>query len=88
MTNGNKKRMIWQLPFLVLLIVGTVIIIRHQHSMPSQHNSGFIFGTVYNITYQWDEDLNSEIVNELNKVDNSLSPFNNNSIITHINLIS
>ena len=85
MTNGNKKRMIWQLPFLVLLIVGTVIIIRHQHSMPYQHNSGFIFGTVYNITYQWDEDLNSEIVNELNKVDNSLSPFNNNSIITHIN---
>jgi thiamine biosynthesis lipoprotein len=85
MTNGNKKRMIWQLPFLVLLIVGTVIIIRHQHSMPYQHNSGFIFGTVYNITYQWDEDLNPEIVNELNKVDNSLSPFNNNSIITHIN---
>ncbi len=85
MTNDNKKRMIWQLPFLVLLIVGTVIIIRHQHSMPYQHNSGFIFGTVYNITYQWDEDLNPEIVNELNKVDNSLSPFNNNSIITHVN---
>lgn len=85
MDNRINKRLLWQLPFLILLIVGTVVIIRHQHSMPYQRNSGFIFGTVYNITYQSDENLNDEIVKELQKVDNSLSPFNSSSIISHIN---
>jgi FAD:protein FMN transferase len=85
MTKRQNKRLLWQLPFLMLLIAGTVMIIHHQHSMPYQHNRGFIFGTVYNITYQSDSDLNDEIVKELNKVDNSLSPFNKSSIISHIN---
>ena len=47
----NKKKWIWQLPFLLLLIVGTVLIIRQQRAMPYQMNSGMVFGTVYNITY-------------------------------------
>lgn len=85
MAKKINKKLLWQLPFLVFLIAGSVIIIHHQHSMPYQHNTGFIFGTVYNITYQSDSDLNDGIVNELQKVDNSLSPFNKNSIISHIN---
>jgi thiamine biosynthesis lipoprotein len=84
-TEKNKKKLIWQMPFLLFLIIGTVLIVRHQHDMPYQHNTGFIFGTVYNITYQCDSDLNEKIVAELQKVDNSLSPFNKNSIITAIN---
>lgn len=81
----RKRKLMWQLPFLLFLIIGSVLIIRNQHNTPYQHNSGFIFGTVYNITYQCDSDLNKDIENELKKVDCSLSPFNDNSIISHIN---
>ena len=81
----NKKKLIWQLPFLILLIVGTVLIIRQQRAIPYQTNSGMVFGTVYNITYECDSDLHQAIKAELQKVDNSLSPFNDHSIITAIN---
>ena len=81
----NKKKLIWQLPFLILLIVGTVLIIRQQQSMPYQKTTDFIFGTTYNITYQCDSDLSQGIKAELMKVDQSLSPFNENSIITAVN---
>ena len=73
------------MPFLVLLIVGTVIIIRQQQSLPYYKCSDFIFGTTYNITYQCDSDLALGIRAELVKVDMSLSPFNKNSIITAVN---
>ena len=81
----NKKRMAWQLPFLALPIIGTVLIIGRQRSMAYQHDTGFIFGTVYHVTYQYNRDLKDEIEAELNKVDNSLSPFNNQSVITAVN---
>ena len=72
-------------PFLAILIVGTIVIIRQNRTMPYRHNTGFIFGTVYNVTYQYDHDLNNEILLELEKVDNSLSMFNRKSIISQIN---
>lgn len=81
----KKKSLTWQLPFLILLIVGTVLIIRQQRNTPYQTNKGFIFGTVFTITYQYEKNLNDEILAVLNEVDNSLSPFNKNSIITKIN---
>ena len=81
----NKKKLIWQLPFLLLLIIGTVLIIRQQRNMPYQKNTGLVFGTVYNLTYQCDSDLNEGVLAELRKVDNSLSPFNEKSIITAVN---
>lgn len=81
----KKKSLTWQLPFLILLIVGTVLIIRQQQNTPYQTNKGLIFGTLYSITYQYDQDLNDEILAVLNQVDNSLSPFNEKSIITKIN---
>lgn len=81
----NKKKLLWQLPFLVILVVGTIFIIRQQHVTPYQHDEGFIFGTIYHITYQSDENYQKEIEAELQKVDNSLSPFNKSSIISRIN---
>ena len=81
----NKKRLLWQIPFLVILIVGTTVIIRQQHTTPYQHDEGFIFGTIYHVTYQSDENYQKEIETELQKVDNSLSPFNKASIISRIN---
>ena len=79
----NKKKLIWQVPFLVLLIVGTIIILKKQP--PFRTNEGMVFGTIYKITYQSDTDLHQEIKEALKEVDNSLSPYNPNSIITRIN---
>lgn len=85
MTNSQKKRLIWQLPFLVLLIVGTVLIIRQQHATPYQKNAGLIFGTTYSITYQYGENLQEEIEAELRKVDDEFSMFNSQSLVARLN---
>lgn len=78
-----NKQLKWQLPFLLFLIIGTILILRKQ--APYQTNQGIIFGTTYKITYQANENLKNEIEAELQKVDNSLSPFNKKSTITAIN---
>ena len=44
-----------------------------------------VFGTIYHITYQSDTNYQKEIEAELQKVDNSLSPFNKTSIISRVN---
>ena len=85
MDEKQKKKLIWQLPFLVLLIVGTVLIIRQQRSMPYRQVSDFVFGTTYKIIYQCDSDLSVAVRDELMKVDRSLSPFNKESVITAVN---
>lgn len=81
----NKKRLIWQIPFLLFLVIGTVIIIKQQKNINYQHDEGFIFGTIYHITYHSDTNLKKEIEAELKKVDQSLSPFNKTSIISQVN---
>jgi thiamine biosynthesis lipoprotein len=84
MSQRNKK-LIWQLPFLTLLVVGTILIIRQQHSMPYHHDTGFIFGTVYNITYQCDQNLKADIEAALMQVDGEFSMFNDTSTVSRIN---
>ncbi len=81
----SKKRLSLQLGFLTFLIIGTVLIIKHQHNMPYQHDRGSVFGTFYSITYQCDNDLQKEIEAELKKVDQALSMFNQESIISKVN---
>ena len=56
----KKKKLIWQIPFLLILIVGTIVIIRQQHNTPYQKDTGFIFGTIYHITYQSDTNYQQE----------------------------
>ncbi len=81
----KNKKLIWQIPFLLILIFGSIYVIRQQHDTPYQKDEGFIFGTVYHITYQSDVNYQKEIEAELMKVDQSLSPFNKTSIISSIN---
>lgn len=83
-TKGKRKR-IWQVVFLLLLVIGSILIIRQQHNLPYQHNEGLIFGTVYHVTYQHDKNLHENIEAEMQKVDDALSTFNKNSIISKIN---
>lgn len=83
--NRLSKKNILKLLFLAFLIIASVIIIRQQRSTPYQHDEGQIFGTVYHVTYQNDEDLRKDIEEEMNKVDASLSMFNTKSIISQVN---
>ena len=61
----NKKKLAWQLPFLAILIIGTIIILKKQ--APFRTDEGFVFGTVYKITYQSEDNLKEEIETELKR---------------------
>ena len=81
----DKKKLLWQVPFLTFLIVGSILIVSKQNDAPYHNDNGFIFGTTYSITYQCDSNLHSQIKAELQKVDLSLSMFNKESVISKIN---
>ncbi len=50
-----------------------------------QSETGFIFGTVYNVKYQHSESLKDDITRELQLFDGSLSMFNDTSTISRVN---
>ncbi|MDD7318738.1 MAG: FAD:protein FMN transferase [Prevotella sp.] len=75
----------FQILFLVLLVAGTIFIIRQQQAMPYQHDSGEVFGTFYKVTYQSDKNLKSEIEAALKGVDYEFSMYNENSTVSKIN---
>jgi len=85
----KKKSLYWQIPFLLLLIVGTWFIAHQQRaaSEPAgyQHDEGFVFGTVYSITYQSDTNLKDEVESALAEVDGEFSMFNEKSTVAAIN---
>ena len=81
----TPKKTAWQIGALLVLTAIIIVIVRQQKTIPFQHNTGFIFGTIYNITYQSDDNLQTEIEGELKKVDESLSTFNKTSTISKIN---
>lgn len=74
---------IWQIIFLLLLVAGSIYVITRE--APYKNASGKIFGTYYNIIYQSNNDLHSDIKRAMNNVDASLSTFNKQSTITAIN---
>lgn len=77
-----KKNFLW----LALLILATIWILARHNQRPAYHSiTGLVFGTIYNITYQYDGDLKPEIEAELKRFDQSLSPFNDSSVISRIN---
>lgn len=86
----------WGWILLIILIVGTYFVYREQHpnttnngvswtSAKTQKCEGMVFGTIYHITYEAESDMQGEIEMVLQEVDNSLSPFNKESIISAIN---
>ncbi len=81
----KKKKLLWQLPFLAFLIIGTVFIVHGQQSVPYLHDEGKVFGTTYHITYQSNENLQKEIEQELKVVDMEFSMFNPQSTVSLIN---
>ena len=77
-----QRNFLW----IALLVLGTIwILARHNQVTPYQTDNGLIFGTVYKVTYQCDQNLKEEIEAELKRFDGSLSPFNDTATITRIN---
>lgn len=77
----------WHYPFLLLLIVGTVIILSRNRKEQDTYytDSGFVFGTTYNITYRYSRDIEDDIKAAMLLVDGALSMFNDTSTISRIN---
>lgn len=86
----------WHWPLLLLLIVGTLYIAHEYQKVGTattsawktkfvQQVEGNIFGTIYHITYESQQNLETGIRHTLQEVDSSLSPFNPHSVITGIN---
>ena len=71
-----------RISFLLLMVV---LLTGCTKPVPFQRNSNFVFGTVYNITYQYGEDLQQEIEAELMKVDGEFSMFNSESTVARMN---
>ena len=80
-----SKRIKILFPLVVLAVIVAIGFMLGHKNVPYQHNSGYIFGTTYNITYQCADDHKADIEKVLADVDASLSPFNDTSIITHVN---
>ena len=89
MNQTRKQKLYWQIPFLLLLIAGTIFIALQQRSETSsavyQHDEGFVFGTVYSITYQSEKNLKEEMEQALMQVDGEFSMFNEQSTVAAIN---
>ena len=81
----KNKRIKIILPLVVVVAIVAIGFMMGHKDEPYQRNSGFIFGTSYNITYQCADDHQADIEKVLAEVDASLSPFNDTSIITHVN---
>ena len=84
----SRKTTIWLLPFLAMVAVALFLVFGRggrRAVLSWQHNEGFIFGTVYSITYQYDKDLQADIEAELRMVDAEFSMFNGESTVSRIN---
>lgn len=82
MDKKTSRNLVW----VVLLALATAaILIRHNRPTPFQKDSGLIFGTVYNVTYQHAQSLKDDIDSALHRFDGSLSMFNDTSTITRVN---
>lgn len=87
----------WHWLLLLALIFGTIFIVKQNHAADAnaagcewkssyvQKSEGTVFGTIYHITYHSEKKLDEGIKDALDKVNNSLSPFNEKSIISAIN---
>jgi thiamine biosynthesis lipoprotein len=80
-----KIKRILQLLFLLFLVVGSIFVIRRHQTSTLQMSEGPIYGTAYHISYVYEAPLDSQIRRELLAVDSSLSMFNTESTISHIN---
>lgn len=84
--NGGGGRLRWwHLPFLAVLVIGTIAVVGGDKPTPYIKERGTVFGTIYNVTYQSPVSLQGDIEAALAEVDASLSMFNPHSTIALVN---
>ena len=82
----NRKTLVTiLLPVIVTTLVAIVAFGKCNGKDSWQKDTGFIFGTSYNITYLCPDNHKADIEKVLHDIDSSLSPFNEQSVITAIN---
>ncbi len=83
----NKRlKHILALGFFLFLVVGTVLILRRSSEQNVwQQSEGPVFGTFYEVKYQYAEPLDEEILKSLEQVDAACSIFNPESTISKVN---
>lgn len=84
-TNLSDKRFSLLLPVILVVVILAAATTCGQKKDCYQRDSGMIFGTMYSIIYQSDESLRDDIILTLKEVDNSLSMFNKESVISKVN---
>lgn len=80
----TPKRIISAL-FLVLLVAGSIWILKYRGTATLREAEGTIFGTYYHIKYEAPQALDNEISRALHEVDASMSVFNKQSTLSAIN---
>ena len=78
----NKK---WIALGFAVIAALLLLLLPNDTKLQYYHHQGNIFGTYYNIRYEGTENLHQAIKQKLQEIDNSLSIFNPNSVISHIN---
>ncbi len=77
--------MINKLSISVLIVFSVFLLNGCQNSHEYYLSEGEIFHTTYHIKYKYNKSLDQEILNKLIEFDQSLNPFNKESLITKIN---
>jgi thiamine biosynthesis lipoprotein len=81
----SKKRIFTALIFFLIALIFLLWNKKNIYNQQFVQDKGKIFGTYYNITYKNEKSLKIEIDSVLNCVNNSLSIFNEASVISKIN---
>ena len=81
----KSKKKILGGAFLLLLIIGSVWIVKFRGTSTLRTAEGPIFGTTYHIKYESPQPLDSCILQALHEVDASMSVFNKQSTLSAIN---
>ena len=82
--DNNKQHMTFRSH--ILLVVATISLAACQSHIPTyQRNTGFVFGTSYNLIYRADSSLANQVMARLGAYDASLSVYNKNSLLSSLN---
>lgn len=86
MFKNKRVKRVLQLCFFIFLVVGTILILRNSAQKNVwQESDGPIFGTFFEVKYQYEKPLDDEILKALEQVDAACSIFNPESTISRIN---
>lgn len=83
--NGHQRSSNGALSILILAIIVVTFLTACSGGKEWRQSSGAVWNTVYNITYEADRDMSDSIQSIYRLVENSLSPFNESSLISRIN---